>query len=244
VVAATIRHFLIKSDYSIVGVASTGEQAVAMAGELKPHIVLMDVELAGKMDGIEAAGLIWERFHVPVIYMTGSEDDATIARAGETGAYGYLHKPVQAGELSATLLIALNKREAELRVRENELWLQTTLACIADAVIAADSVGCVKLVNRAAEALTGWKQEEAIGRDLLDVFRVLECGTRQPADCAVVRVIRDGASDRGGQMKILMAKDGTEATVEENAAPIVNDAGSIIGVVLVFRRINAGVGQG
>jgi PAS domain S-box-containing protein len=242
VIAQMIQHFLRKSDYSIAGTAPTGEQAVAMAGELKPDLALMDVELAGEMDGIEAAGLIWERFHIPVVYLTANDDEDTVARAGETGAYGYLHKPVQERELSTTLLIALNKREAELRVREHESWLQTTLSCIADGVIAADSLGCVKLVNGAAEALTGWRQEEAIGRDLLEVFQVLECGTRQISECAVVRVIRDGAA-AGLQSKILVARDGTETTVEERAAPIVNDAGNIIGVVLVFRGIHVPVGQ-
>jgi PAS domain S-box-containing protein len=244
VIAATVRHFLIKSDYLIAGMAPTGEEAVAMAGELLPDLALMDVELAGEMDGIEAAELIWERFRIPVVYLTANQDAATVERAADTEAYGYLHKPVQERELSATLRIALNKHEAELRVRENELWLQTALACIADAVIAADSVGCVKLINPAAEALTGWKQQEAIGRDLLDIFRVLECGTRLPAECAVVRVIRDGSAARGGPTKILVSKDGTETTVEETAAPIVNDSGDIIGVVLVFRDIVAKVGLG
>jgi two-component system cell cycle sensor histidine kinase/response regulator CckA len=241
--AQMIQHFLKRGDYLVAGAAPTGEQAVAMAGELKPDLALMDVELAGEMDGIEAGRLIWERFHIPVVYLTGAEDEATFARAASTEAYGYLHKPVQERELSTTLRIALNKHDAELRVKERELWLQTTLQCIADAVIAADSVGCVKLINPAAEGLTGWKQEEAIGRDLLDVFRVLECETRQPADCAVVRVIRDGAAATGLQPRILVARDGTETTVEENAAPIVNDAGHIIGVVLVFRGIGVKVSQ-
>jgi PAS domain S-box-containing protein len=242
--AQMIQHFLRQGDYLVVGTAPTGEQAVSMAGELKPDLALMDVELAGEMDGIEAGGLIWERFHIPVVYLTGSEDEETFARAASTEAYGYLHKPVQERELSTTLRIAINKHDADLRVKDRELWLQTTLQCIADAVIAADSAGCVKLINPAAEALTGWKQEEAIGKDLLDVFRVLECDTRQPVDCAVVRVIRDGAAARGGPAKILVGRDGTETTVEENAAPIVNDAGHIIGVVLVFRGSNVKKGPG
>ena len=244
VIAEIIQHFLRKSDYVVAGMATTGEQAVAMAGELKPDLVLMDVELAGEMNGIEAAWLIWERFHLPVVYLTANDDEATIARAAETEAYGYLHKPVQERELSTTLRIALNKHDAEVRVKEHELWLQTTLECIADAVIAADSVGCVKLINPAAEALTGWKRQEAIGRDLLDVFPVLECATRQPVDCAVVRVIRDGAAAESGPAKILVARDGTETLVDEKAAPIVNDAGHIVGVVLVFRSIDIKKSQG
>jgi PAS domain S-box-containing protein len=237
VIAQMIRHYLKKCDYSIAGAVVTGEEAVEMAGALRPDLVLMDVELAGKIDGIEAAGSIWNQSRIPVVYLTANDDQETIARASLTEAYGYLHKPVRERELDSTLRIALNKHESELRLKENERWLQTTLRCIADAVIAADSMGCVKLVNPAAEALIGWNQEEAIGQDLLHVFKVLECDTRQPAECAVVQVIRDGAAPLTGRTRILVARDGTETTVEESAAPIVNDSGHILGVVLIFRRI-------
>jgi PAS domain S-box-containing protein len=237
VIAGMIRHFLTNCDYSIAGIVTTGEEAVEMAGQSKPDLVLMDVELAGQMDGIEAAALIWNRFHIPVVYLTANDDQETISRASSTEAYGYLHKPVQERELRSTLQIVLSRHESECRAKENEKWLQTTLLCISDAVIAADSMGCVKLVNPSAEALVGWKQEEAIGQDLLDVFRVLECDTRKPADCAVIQVIRDRTASLTGRTRILVARDGTEATVEESAAPIVNDSGHIIGVVLIFRRI-------
>jgi PAS domain S-box-containing protein len=237
VIAAMIRHYLAKCDYSIAGMVTTGEEAVEAAGQSRPDLVLMDVQLAGAMDGIEAADSIWNRFHIPVVYLTANDDEETISRASSTEAYGYLHKPVQERDLRSTLRIVLSRHESECRAKENEKWLQTTLRCIADAVIAADSMGCVKLVNPAAEALIGWKQEEAIGQDLLDVFRVVECDTRQPAECAVIQVIRDGGDSRTGRTRILVARDGTEAAVEETAAPIVNDSGHIIGVVLIFRRI-------
>jgi PAS domain S-box-containing protein len=241
VIAETIRHFLNKCDYSIAGMAPTGEQAVELAGTLKPDLVLMDVELAAEMAGIEAAGLIWSRFQSPVIFLTANDDEETISRAARTEAYGYLHKPVRERELSSTLQIALSKHEAELRVHEQTRWLQTTLECIAEAVIAADSVGCVKFLNPAAERLTGWTQAQAIGLDLMDVYRVLDCETRRPAECAVVEVIRGGAAPHPAQVRILVAKNGAEALVEETAAPIINAAGHITGVVLVFRCTDAGV---
>ena len=235
VVAGMIAHFLKKSDYSTVGHSTTGEAAVGMVGELKPDLVLMDVELAGEMDGVETATLIWNQFRIPIVYLTANSDDETIARAAETGAYGYLHKPVQERELASTIQIALSKHESDCRVWDKEKWLETTLQCIADAVIAADSVGCVQDINPAAEALTGWTRTEAVGRDLLDVYRALECDTGQPAECVVVQVIRDGAGSRTGQQRTLVARDGSTATVRETAAPIVNDAGNVLGVVLVLR---------
>jgi PAS domain S-box-containing protein len=235
VVAGMIRHFLEKSHYLTAGPAATGEAAVEMAGELKPDLVLMDVQLAGEMDGIEATGLIWSQFQIPIVYLTANSDDETIARAASTGAYGYLHKPVQERELSSTLHIALSKHESDCRVQDKQNWLETTLKCIADAVIAADSAGCVQLINPAAEALTGWTQAEAVGRDVLDVYQALDRETRRPAECVVVQVIREGAASRTGLAKILVARNGTETMVRETAAPIVNGAGNILGVVVVLR---------
>jgi PAS domain S-box-containing protein len=232
-----IRHFLTKCDYSIAGMVTTGEEAIEMAGRSKPDLVLMDVELAGEMDGIEAAGSIWNQFHIPVVYLTANDDHETISRASSTEAYGFLCKPFQAHDLHSTLQIVLSRRQSECRARENEKWLETTLQCIADAVIAADSMGCVKLVNPSAEALIGWKQADALGLDLMEVFHVLDCDTREPAECAVVEVIRDGAVSLAGRTRILVSRDGTETVVEERATPIVNDSGQTIGVVLIFRRV-------
>ena len=235
VAAEMIRHFLRKLDYVTAGIAMTGEAALEMASQLKPNLALMDVQLAGKMDGIEAAGLIWDQLRIPIVYLTGNSDEETICRAALAGTYGYLHKPVQERELSSTIQIALSRHDADCRVQEKEKWLETTLRCIADAVIAADSAGCVKFINPAAEEMTGWSRTEAIGRDILDVYRALDRETGQPAECVVVQVVRDGAASRTGMAKILVARDGTETTVRETAAPIVNASGNVLGVVLVLR---------
>jgi len=233
-----ITRFMERADYAIAAVVATGEDAVARAGLHKPDLILMDVQLAGAMDGIEAAGMIWSKHRIPIIYLTGNSDDETVARASSTGAYGFLHKPVQERELSSTVEMAFNKYRMDCAVWEKEQWIETTLRCITDAVIAADSAGCIKLLNPAAEALTGWKQEEAVGLDLLEVFEVLEAGTRLPAECAVIEVIRKGSASPTGLTRILVARDGTEAMVEETAAPIVNHAGNMVGVVLVFRLVH------
>jgi len=230
-----IRHYLDKSEYVVAGMVTSGEDAIVMAGECKPDIALMDVELAGPMDGIEAADFIWRQFQIPVIYLTGNSDDDTVCRAATTEAYGYLSKPVQERDLVSTIEIAISKHHAELNAKENEKWLETTLRCISDAVIAADSVGCVKLLNSAAEALTGWTQADAVGRDLLEVFKVLEPESRTPAECAVTEMIRERSQRGASLVRILVARDGAESVVEEKAAPIVNDRGAMVGIVLVFR---------
>src|SRR5579864_2135957 len=234
VVAGMIRRFLTKSDYGIAGMVTTGEQAVELAGQSMPDLALMDVQLAGKMDGIAAARLIGEKYHIPAIYLTGSSDAETIARAASTEAYGYLLKPVQERDLIKTVEVALSKHAAECRAREHQSWLAATFQCIADAVIGADAAGRVKLLNPAAEALTGWKQAEAMGQDMAQVFKILNRDF-QPVESAVAYVIRNKIPYRNDQSRVVVARDGTQTTGKETAAPILNAAGKVVGVVLVFR---------
>jgi len=233
--ARVICQFLDNSDYSIAALVATGEEAVEVARQHKLDLVLMDIRLGYNMDGIEAAELIWRQSRIPIVYLTGADEDENIFRASLTGAYGYVHKPFQRRDLSTTIRMALNKHEAECKLKEKDRWLETTLRCISEAVIAVDSVGCVRFINPAAEALTGWTHDEAVGRDVLQVVKVLECDTRWPAECAVMRVIQGDAPLSDVRMRLLMSLDGTETIVEESATPIVNDNREIIGVALVFR---------
>jgi len=235
VIAGMIRRYLTKSQYEISGVVASGEEAVELATQSMPDLTLMDVQLAGKMDGITAARVIGEKLHIPTIYLTGSSDAETIARAASTEAYGYLLKPVQERDLIQTIEAALLKHAAECRAHEHQSWLAATFQCIADAVIGTDAEGCVKLVNPAAEALTGWSQVEAMGQDQSHIFKVLNPGTRQPEDSAVAQVIRNKTAYRSDESRIVVARNGTETTGKETAAPITSVAGRIVGVVLVFR---------
>src|SRR5207253_4783807 len=116
--ARMITRFMERADYAIAGVVATGEDAVAGAGLHKPDLILMDVQLAGVMDGIEAAGMIWSKHRIPIVYLTGNSDDETVARASATGAYGFLHKPVQERELSSAVEMAFNKYKMDCALWE------------------------------------------------------------------------------------------------------------------------------
>jgi CheY-like chemotaxis protein len=94
-------------------VAHTGEAAVDAAERFQPDLVLMDIRLPGKVDGIEAAATIRERFGAPIIYLTAHSDSATIERAQGTAPSGYLLKPLRDGELRAGISTALHSREVE-----------------------------------------------------------------------------------------------------------------------------------
>jgi two-component system, cell cycle sensor histidine kinase and response regulator CckA len=235
--ALLIRHQLIKLGYSVAGVVGSGEEAVSLAQQNKPDLVLMDIGLSGSMDGVEAALAIRRTTGIPVVFLTASSDEETVERARAAEAYGYLHKPLKDREAHTTLQLALYKSEMETRLQEEHRWLATTLRCIADAVIATDATGAVKLLNPTAERLTGWREQAAIGRDLSDVFQLFEADTATPAECAVTRLLHDVGTTGIISKKLLLCRDGSQTLIEESASPITNESGHMSGVVLVFRPV-------
>ncbi|HEY5809427.1 MAG TPA: response regulator [Povalibacter sp.] len=127
IIAMDLAGTLTELGYSIAGMTTRGEDAIEQARRLSPHLILMDVRLAGKIDGIQAARSIRLESDVPVIYLTAHSDNETLQRAVESTASGYLVKPFKAPELRCVIEIALHKHAADVRLRENEQWLSTTL---------------------------------------------------------------------------------------------------------------------
>ncbi|GAB4527648.1 MAG: hypothetical protein Fur0018_13340 [Anaerolineales bacterium] len=124
-------------------------------------------------------------------------------------------------------------RTAELRVAE-ERW-ETTLRSIGDAVIATDGHGQVTFINPVAEHLTGWREAEAHGRPLAEVFRIINEETRQPVENPAERVLRDGTVVGLANHTLLLSRDGRERPIADAGAPIRDRRGGLHGVVLVFR---------
>jgi PAS domain S-box-containing protein len=237
IVAADLAGKLRQLGYEVAGIVAAGEDAVAQAGSLRPELVLMDIQLEGPMDGIEAAQAIRSRHDVPVIYLTAHSDAATLARAKHTGPFGYILKPFEERELATQIELALYKHQADRQLREQREWLRVTLTSIGDAVIATDGAGCISFVNPVAESLTGWKVEDAMGRPVTDVFRIVNEQTDQPLEAPVARVLREGRTVALANHAALVTKNGSTVPVEDSAAPILDAAGQVIGAVLVFHDV-------
>jgi len=134
------------------------------------------------------------------------------------------------------------ERSEEQSLAETERF-HTTLASIGDAVITTDTAGKVTFLNAVAESLTGWKQKEAAGKHLDEVFRIVNETTRQKTESPLTRVLRDGAVVGLGNNTLLIAKDGTERPIDDTGAPIKKPTGEVIGAVLVFRDVTERKGE-
>ena len=106
-VAETLKIMLKKFGYNVVGCEKGAEDAIQKTGELHPDIVLMDIELSGKMDGVQAADIIRKKYHIPVIYITAICDAKTLERVGASVPYGYILKPFKENELHTVIEISL-----------------------------------------------------------------------------------------------------------------------------------------
>ena len=135
--------------------------------------------------------------------------------------------------------ILLARRRAEEELQKQSEWLRVTLASIGDAVITTDGEGRVTSLNRVATALTGWSQDDAAGRPLSEVFRIVNEETRQPVENPIKTVLAKGNIVGLANHTVLIAKDETERPIDDSAAPIRDAAGNVLGVVLIFRDIAA-----
>jgi two-component system cell cycle sensor histidine kinase/response regulator CckA len=237
VVARDIESRLTRMGYAVAGVTRFGEEAIRLAEERRPDLVLMDIRLKGAMDGVAAAQEIRSRFQLPVVYLTAYADDDTLGRARVTEPFGYILKPFQERELQTAIEMALYKHRAERELQESRHRYAVTLNSIGDAVIATDRQGCVTFLNPVAEELTGWRLAEAAGRPLAQVFRITNEETRGPVEDPVARVLRQGAVVGLANHTVLIRRDGKEVPIDDCGAPIRDDGGTVTGAVLVFHDI-------
>ncbi|UUO08399.1 PAS domain S-box protein [Blastopirellula sp. J2-11] len=140
--------------------------------------------------------------------------------------------------VSKEIALGLLNRQVMQEEREHRELLRITLASIGDAVISTDAEGLVTFLNPVAAALTGWSQQEAIGRSLTEVFSIINESTRQPVENPAERALREGKIVGLANHTVLIAKEGTERFIDDSAAPIRDAANKIVGAVLVFRDIS------
>jgi PAS domain S-box-containing protein len=129
------------------------------------------------------------------------------------------------------------RKSNEEALRKSERDLAITLDSIGDAVIATDADGVVSRINPVAESLTGWSREEAVGRPMAEVCRFVDGRTGEPIRGPAERVLETKRAVALSDETMLESRDGSRRRVADSAAPIRDEAGSLVGVVLVFRDV-------
>jgi len=169
-IATVISNVLSKRGYSTESVSSGEEALRRMARKPLPDLVLMDIELAGKLDGVTTALEIGERHDVPVVFLTAGATEDTLEKIRNVNAYGYVLKDRDMAALLSTVDMALKLHEAKVRLKVREATLEAIMNNASDAIVLFDSEGHIFFWNPAAERLFGYSKEESLDRNFFELL--------------------------------------------------------------------------
>lgn len=235
IVALDIESSLIELGYEVVARTGSGKDAVDLARKHRPDIILMDIMLNSKEDGVHAAGQITSQFDIPVVFLTAYSDKQTLDRVKLTEPFGYITKPYKSIDLSTAIELALYKHQQHKTLKGNRNWLDKTLKSIGDPLITTDKDSHVTFLNSAAQTLTGWNEDEIIGKPVSQIFNLSDSTTFEKLDCPVRQAIESGNPVSLAGRFLLLRKDGSTLPVGDCVAPIRDENGMIQGAVLIFQ---------
>jgi signal transduction histidine kinase len=184
IVARDIGQQLVELGYVCVGMATHGEQAIALAGELRPDLVLMDVQLAGSVDGITAAQAIRTQFSLPVVFLTAFAADDILARAKLTEPFGYILKPFSERELRTVLEMALYKHQVEAKLTMVTRQLQALSRRVLEAQEMERRRVAIELHDELGQSLTAIKINLQLSERIKD-------GSRSEITAESIRIVED-----------------------------------------------------
>jgi PAS domain S-box-containing protein len=170
ITAMDIKEKLESYGYAVAGIASSGRDALNLAGHEKPDLILMDIVIQGDMDGILTAKLARERFDIPVIFLTAHADRTTLEKARQAVPYGYIVKPFKDEELFSVVEMALHKHDMEYKLRESERKYRELVELANSIIIRMDPEGNITFFNEYAQRFFGYSCEEAQGRNVVGLI--------------------------------------------------------------------------
>lgn len=163
-IAGDIESTLKRLGHSVSGVAASGQEALQNAIAYPPALALLDIQLKGKMDGVETAHRLRDAFHTPIIYLTAHADANTLKRTKYTEPYGYIIKPFRENDLRAAIEMAAYKSQMDGALRENEARFRTLSESTPMIAWVAKADGDCAYLNPAWMEFTGKSFEESRGK--------------------------------------------------------------------------------
>jgi diguanylate cyclase len=230
----------------LVRAADSGALAIESIRLRQPDIILLDVRMPG-MNGFEVCSKLKTdpiTHNIPVIFITALGDTNSKVEGFDVGGSDFISKPFDEAEVLSRIknqleITGLNKqlREANRKLEIEKELMSITLMSIGDGVICCDTNARVTMINEVAMALTGWYGDSAIGKPFNIVFNIINEVTRKLDFDPVAKVLTTGNVIGLANHTILISKEGIERPIADSAAPIRDNEGKIVGVVLVFRDV-------
>ncbi len=236
-VAEDIRLSLETMGYEINGTVSTGEEAIAHIKDNQPDLILMDIVLQGKINGIRTAEQVRAQHDIPIVYLTAYADSDTIEQAKKTEPYGYILKPFEDQEVHSTIEMVLYRHKMEKQLKQNENWLSSLLKSFRDAVIAVDDNEVITFVNQATQNLIDFKTEEVLNKAFNDVFTFYhELDENIPVN-PLKHIREDHDFNSNPSHQLILAANTKKINIEYRGSIIYDNRGMSVGIVLVIHDI-------
>lgn len=214
--------------YQSIGKTSRGEDAIDLAGRLRPDLILMDIQLDGDIDGITAAETIRAKFNLPVIFLTGNRSEEELTRATRAHAFGYVIKPFSDQELRAVIEMALYKHHAESKLQVSDLALKV----ISQGVVITSPDKKIISVNEAFCEQTGYASHDIIAK----TCQFLQGPMSDSATIAAMASAMENARPFTGEI-LNYRKDGSTFWNELSITPALDGLGQITHFIGVTRDI-------
>lgn len=213
--------------YDVPVVADTGEYAVQAAAEHMPDLVLMDIHLKGAMTGIDAAEQIHNRFSIPVIFLTGQSDEATVEKAKVSAPFGYLIKPVDDRALKITINMALYKHQMDESLKKQERTIVALLNATTDALFIIDRDGMILALNETLAKRVGKPINELIKTSFFELI---------PAGAISTRLAEEIRAAMGGKSTRFEEEHGGR-WFDNNIYPIADSTGTVMMIAIFSNDI-------
>jgi Response regulator containing CheY-like receiver, AAA-type ATPase, and DNA-binding domains len=235
IIANLIEFILKKRDYIVCGKAGTGEEAIHLVAEHLPDLVLMDINLNGAIDGIDAARYIFSLFNTPVIFLSGQNTGETLQRVQSAESYGFLTKPFKETEMMVNIEIALHNHAMMKKVSDIDEKPMKKIMTVLDGVIITDKRGRILFVNPYAEHLLNIPRKQVILKPLSRLMILSDLRTGEKLADPVDGVIRESMAIGMEHNVSMQTAGGLRKNITIRATPLNDRNNEMIGV---FVRIH------
>lgn len=164
IVAMDLSRRLQNLHHEVVGIVSNGPDVFKAVEEHQPDLVLMDIQIQGEMDGIEAAAILREKYHIPHMFLTAYRDEKTVDRAKRTDPDGYILKPFNDRDIQLNLEIALYKGKIRNELRLSELKFRTLIQNSSDIITVINTDGSIEFSSPSVKRILGYMPEHLKGK--------------------------------------------------------------------------------
>ncbi len=202
IIAEDISKTLTKFKYNVSDIVTSGEKAIQNAKENRPDMILMDIMIDGKINGLEAAKQIYREFSIPIIFLTAYANENFLKQASKAAPFGYLIKPFEDRELRSTIEMAFYKSKMEIALRKNRNFLWKVIDTVPNNIFVKDKNGKYLMANNSVAELYNTTPKKMIGKTDLELI-----SKSKIKDEDLEYLIRDDINVINGKKKILVPEE-------------------------------------